>query len=544
MWQLGGDYREFYDFVKHYFEELEKLKIEAYVVIDGVDQDHSKEATYRDRCERRIEQMCSFFRQEATCSTQHTIVSPLFTKMVFIDALRDTRVKFFVADGEADSDIVSLANHLECPVLGRDSDFFIFNVKEGYVPMDNSYDLSKELKCFSFKLFDAQYSLRDHDLRLALPIILGNDYSDRLLTRRLQKYKSLTNPTGLFKEVLADVRMHSSLDTFVEQYGVTLSTDRHDPSLREEVTSRLKKTLQFYRKAPCPPRPFSALSTSKCLVERYPHIPVWIFDAYKRSEFMTDLMYFLLSGEPKMWGYCVVVEDTSQPGAWEITTNVRKCLMGVLVGAKRDVLICETVRVRCTAEICSQHLVEGKAKLLKDQNFILDKRHQEIVTFPLVDIKEMPVLDLQMVILNVFECNDIDEQLEWLIPEHLRLAVIVSHYWLKNSPRRGSDYQAYVLPLVLCFLSCCGEREMPKSDSKDFVSVQDSLTFVHAFAQWQCVLHHTLAFNQLLHQPYTYTSPGRLFSGSVLKYYYLNKVQVTDRLVIDMVDLIRGDTVT
>ena len=41
-----------------------------------------------------------------------------------------------MADGDADETIAKLANYYSCPVLAADSDYFIFNLQAGYIPID------------------------------------------------------------------------------------------------------------------------------------------------------------------------------------------------------------------------------------------------------------------------------------------------------------------------------------------------------------------------------------------------------------------------
>ena len=48
-WSLGGDYSEFADRVKEYFEGIQRSGIEPIVILDGIDHDGSKMETVRER---------------------------------------------------------------------------------------------------------------------------------------------------------------------------------------------------------------------------------------------------------------------------------------------------------------------------------------------------------------------------------------------------------------------------------------------------------------------------------------------------------------
>ncbi len=123
-----GDYYEFYDRIVDFFKQLKCIGIEAYVVVDGIDYENMKEDTSRDRLLERLKFLVEVNSQRDQVKKLERFL-PSLAKVVFVDALRENGIKFFVADGEADRDIASLANHLHYPVFGRDSDFFIFKIE-------------------------------------------------------------------------------------------------------------------------------------------------------------------------------------------------------------------------------------------------------------------------------------------------------------------------------------------------------------------------------------------------------------------------------
>ena len=171
MWQCGGNYYEFYSTVVEFFNLLNRLRINAFVVMNGGLTD---ENIHKERCVDRLHHITSI----RTCRTSsiHESVLPLFAKMVFVDAMRDLNVDFTFADGDGDPVCVSLANNLDCPVLGHDADFFIFNIDGGYVPLYDTrgglIDLGGKVRCYNYKAFDTQIGMTSHDQRLYLPLLL------------------------------------------------------------------------------------------------------------------------------------------------------------------------------------------------------------------------------------------------------------------------------------------------------------------------------------------------------------------------------------
>ncbi len=174
-----SDYFEFYEKVVDFFEMLKSLGIEAYVVVDGIDYENEKASTNEERLERHLKEL-SRVESRIEKLTNNEVYLPTMAKKVFVDSVRKTGVKFFVADGEADRDVVSLANHVGCPVLGLDSDFFIFNIDHGLIFMpDNFEDLKREVNYFNCQKFNRTCNFSHPQIRLFLPFCLGNNFHGR-----------------------------------------------------------------------------------------------------------------------------------------------------------------------------------------------------------------------------------------------------------------------------------------------------------------------------------------------------------------------------
>ena len=67
----------------------------------------------------------------------------------------------YVADGEADAVLVEVANFFHCPILLYDSDFFMFNVNDGYIPFDRFQWTARPItdEAFFGRAFMEQYGL-------------------------------------------------------------------------------------------------------------------------------------------------------------------------------------------------------------------------------------------------------------------------------------------------------------------------------------------------------------------------------------------------
>ena len=497
-WQMGGDYWEFYETVVKYFEGLHELKIDAHVVLDGIKFNEPCMAFTASPVRRDYEQKMKTIASMPSCIKS---VTPLFMKTVFVDAVHylsklylDLKFSVSVADGGADQSVAALANELHCPVIALDSDYFIFNIEEGYIPLcypqsNRLVDLGAEVSCFSYKAFDRQFSLPSPDSRLFFPLFLGKN-----------KYDHPVFPTF-------NIDQTSHVD------------DRMLKIIRDTDLVRMKSHLD------CPKENVDEMyGLYRCLKQESTipsHIPEWILELLKQGRFMLNPIDFLKS-PTKTWRYAIVIEDMRQPSAWEITSTLRPFVMGALLTDRdRDVPIREIVR-----QISSPF--PDRTPLLVDSDITLTDEHRQIIDVPLASVPQMPLDIRRQKILRVFQCHHvpIDD-----VPEELQMAVIASRFWLKKIKlSQCENSMDLVHSLVCCILSCFDSLDIP---AKEMISIPErefQISFVHTFAQWQCVLHDLIMFNQVLNHPFHYTSPGKLFSGSVLLRYLLDKCAVQKRM--------------
>ncbi len=564
-WYFGGDYHQYYFTVRKFFDDLRHNNIDVYVVMDGIDIEQTKEATTRQR-------IIATNRIIAKLEPQKKSVAPLFLVHVFLDILREKQLKFYVADGEADRDIACLANHFQCPVLSADSDFYVFNLEGGFIPLTkdsrNNLTKGKPVNIFKYRKFNEQFSLVDADLILFFPFFLGNDFHRTpLLMERLG-----VNKKPEVDDVITYIRQFRSLD------GVIADLENNFYRLEKRFE---KGVQQYYRGIQV--ASFEDLKKpGKRLRELNHTIPRWVLIAYKRGEFHLSLMSFLAL-EPKRWQYRNVVEDMTQESAWEFTRDIREVIMAILTPndgtqtvndrdratvmthsdikapASDDSEDSDTVKEESDSksfsegeledsstseddgdlDIAEDYVIEAHDDVVANSNTETDKNCGthivEVVRAPgeykidrqRIYFKRGPIHNMidytltwktpskrRTALLLIADCYEIKDQLE-TVPEQLQLAVIATHYWIKKK----QEYIMYLEPLIYCILKCKGYLGKKKLKSR----ACNLRSLAHIFAHWQCSLHHMIALNQVLNQPYHYTSPAHLFSGSILHYYLQNQ---------------------
>ena len=470
MWQCGGHYYEFYSTVREFFAILDRLRVSAYVVMNGA---LTNEETYKERCVDRLGHITSI--RTSRTSSVHTCVLPLFAKTVFIDAMRDLKVDFIIADGDGDPICVSLANGLEdCPVLGDDADFFIFNIEGGYVPLYDErgslIDFSRKVSCYNYRAFDAEAGMISHDQRLYLPLLISKP--------------GARNSIESLLETIQSERQYSGYERMEVVYG---------------MEKQMVPIRSFYR-AQSLAKTFDELDQHTRLTVINPRISKWMITTYKRGGFMHAMMQFLVC---KLWRYSNVIEDTSKSSAWSVTVNPRRYIMGALAKLLEDRNgLTNTDRT-------------GIPCFLQETKVELKDKHCQLLGFPLKEIPDRDIVERQKILLRAFNCKHIQLSLGKVSSE-LRLAVVACRAWLKTDEEK---FEPLLTPLVLCILSCSGLLPMPNVLHGNTIEEPDALNRLHSLAQWQCMLHHVIAFNQLLGNVFPYTSPAKLFSCSVVDHF-------------------------
>ncbi len=570
-WYYGGDYHEYYGRVCSFFANLQKNKIDTYVVMDGIDIDQTKRKTTLKRTQDKNKEI-------AKLEITNKKVSPLHLIQVFLDVLREKEIKFFVADGEADPEIASLANHFRCPVLSADSDFYVFKLEGGYIPMTvesrTNLATGKPVKRFTYQNFTRQFALRDNDLMLYFPFFLGNDFH--------------TTPVSMERLGYSEKPKAAEVVTYIQ----TLH------SIDDDRSKRLRSIKTYYTIQNASDATFEDLKKSNKLYHDKT-IPRWVLTDYKKGEFHFSLMSFIAL-EPKRWHYWNVIEDMQQESAWEFTRNIREATMAILTpndrsistsnhathitGAQSNAAKVATIKVEPDVQIeeedstddsenekeSVESLALSNSESEKDfdtdaeeeSSNTLSNTHSKISGTHIVEmvrafgeyrikeneiqLKRGPIHNLidytltwkkpesrRRALLVIADCCEIKDRLE-TIPEGLQLAVIATHYWIKKIP----EYFIldYLLALVSCIVTCYYNYRRVRPRRR--LTTAELRPLAHVFAHWQCTLHDLIALNQVLNQPYRYTSPAHLFSGTILHYFLESRNMIRDRRVTELLDVI------
>jgi hypothetical protein len=493
-WRLGGEYERFYGTVKKFFTYANFKK--PIVVFDGTNKQGGKLPVVRQRrktCIEKIRDIQDGDYWDLTTLSKGYIFPPLIVS-VFIEVLEALGIEYHVADGEADREIAALANHYESPVLGSDSDNFIYNLEHGFIHFDRL--LRGEYPHYICSVFQRAYSLKQHELLLVIPATFGKDKHDK------------KNKLEDFEKMLTELTKYNTCEEYLK------STD--NPIQMESFESYKKDysdlTLpQYYISG-------SLEDTRKRMEDtEEKNLPEWVLDAFKKNRFPTRLLNAYKNGINVM---PQVVEAIKSDSAWKTSRSIRQFLYGFM-GIRKPIKEC--IRADCDTELTDEKV---------------DSRNFKIpVSIHVEMFQEGNTELLSGLVLAALNCKKLSDE-DWYyicqtLPEEWRLPIAATFYWYRKLHDPPSQ-RHYVKSLLINFLTCSGEIPN-KAHPLPAVTINTKeahLEALHVFAKWQCVYSDALALNDVARQPFQATGPSHLYSGKVAMHYATNVDLKGDRFIV------------
>lgn len=128
----GGEYASFEVLVENFITALRTCSVYPYVVLQVRKDAIGKNLSLTSQVEKRIWQA----HRAAVEGSQENIL-PLLASLVFKQTLVRLKVPLVVCYEEANQEIAALANEWDCPVLSSNSNFYIFDVPAGMLPLSH-----------------------------------------------------------------------------------------------------------------------------------------------------------------------------------------------------------------------------------------------------------------------------------------------------------------------------------------------------------------------------------------------------------------------
>ncbi|CAL8249825.1 unnamed protein product [Boreogadus saida] len=509
----GGEYLAYQVQVQALFTTLGDCGIKPYVVMDGGTGASDIRINIREDRQRGLLQSA----QDAALKGSRAGIVPPFTTTVFEQTLNDMKVPLVRCFGEADGQLAALAREWSCPVLSIDTDFYIYDLPEGVLPLkhfqwdswktrpNSSYIPCKRYTTASFCTF---FNIDPRLLPVFASLAKNNDVNLReinwvqfLPADRPGQSISAARLEGLLSWLGARTDQTAE-DTLTAAMDLIPRVSQH---AQTEVQTEVQTAMLEYRLPSSSLRGFFSEGTAPSLpAEMLSWAPEWVRASLARGDLGADVFVhrrkiLRIQVEHSALQSCNL---TSQP--------LRQVWYGLLLGQRggeveerdRDGLELVSVKVR--------PLVQGAAQRLR-----LD-------SLPQAD----PAVRLQVCL----ETLGVEEE---TLEAHLRLPVAVTRYWLRRASPEPTLLKALLMVMVQGELNRQTGGTTRWQGYTNHISQPPGFVVAHSLNQWQACLRDASQLNLLLCKPLPEPHFAWLYQGRLV---HRRQKQLQEREPEDIVE--------
>ena len=517
-WSHGGQYHQYRDGIIHYFISMTQSGITPLVVLDGVDFKEQKMDTIMKRRNSAVKTVHRY-----TCGSQKRQrevlvdgVLPPLAYRVFLMVMVELNIQFIVADGEGDKSIYELANGYSCPVLSNDSDFLLYKLEGGYIPLNRFYCEATPVngEVYHYQAFCSQMGFSDLGLRLAIPAIAGNDFLSPVMSDTFLAYMSVKS-----KEDGAEHR-HPSISTVIhyisqfESLKKLLIDIQSIPCLGENDKDIIRKNCANVQDMYDSEETITLkklYASTELLAFRSEELPEWILKQFRMGNFQS--MGALVLGTNILDTF---IDNSSAPSCVQASVLIRQFIYG-LMGISSVTEICRERICVVRKNIHANTTIHGRA---------------------LPSLRRIPTLsasEREDLLYSILSCAV--DPLFLRFPGYWKLVLAATMFWARHCNPSPHQIKALILNFVV--YATCSE-EVPKMHEQfeipfRFIHSPRWLPLLHIFSQWQSIYGDVVSLNQLLMLPLEPVSPAQLYDGKLVMFFALpeNDDHMAGRLPVD-----------
>ena len=497
-WIHGGQYWKFKELLLKFFHSLLSSDIVPVLVFDGIDYKREKEPVIM----RRKRDSVRAIRKQLTEHGAHSCpVLPVLAIEVFRQVLEELNIRMYIADGEADPHTVAIANHYKCPVVSNDSDYYIFNVHHGYIPLKHLNWQNKPVKAEMYTLnhFNAVFGLKDPKLSRMIPAIVGNDFIEGRFDNAYLKedimFSSRHDTKGSYRveSILRYIAKFKTVSELLEHVS-TLETGH---SLAKSLTRNLEKAEQIYN-IDYTLSQEDLMNNSILVTTNGSKIPDWVLKQYRCGYFVSSLMETLVVGQSFLR---IATDDPYRPSAQLASRPIRQSIYSILSPLMKGNSVSEIIRFEAD-------LHREQVDFSSSITFSIFPAIQELSPPQRTEVL-CEVIGVSPTVLEVFDRK-------W------KLVVASACFWV----RECSPNLHLVKSLVLCFLFCSQDRDPGSLLPRGNVHEERNskwMNALHQFSCFQCIYLDMMKLNNILLNPLLFVSPAYLFDGRLAQFYACKK---------------------
>ncbi|KAK7114748.1 single-strand DNA endonuclease ASTE1-like [Littorina saxatilis] len=348
--QFGGDYDIYQRKISMIFNLFKSCGIEVFVVFDGAyTVDGKKFKTTIGRARDRM------YAAKRVMYGHRGGLIPCLARQTFTQTLDKLGIKHVTCDFEADNQLVTLANQWNCPVVSNDSDFYIFDLSGGFIPLDYiDFRLRQltESAGSSGAFLLVQYYHVDGFIkgfkslnRAVLPLfatMLGNDYVNAAAFEAFYRKKTPKVAARLYSASKKHLKIVSVLYWLEEKEHKGELVSEVLTFIRPEQQQRVKKLLTDSISGYTDTQDFESFSLKQFLEgdrlaaaqktelvtsSSGESLPEWLVAACRRGEIPVSLLNVALLHRIILQ---IQVEEISFQASSETSKTLREVLYGLL----------------------------------------------------------------------------------------------------------------------------------------------------------------------------------------------------------------------
>ena len=385
---------------------------------------------------------------------------------------------------EADNEIASLASAWNCPVLGNDSDFLIFDIKDGYIPLSSFHWKANGLTADIFyrEKLASHFGISEELLPL-FASLAGNDYvSFEALTEfRRAMNRGKASRFASIANILSDsTTEEEALEHALQMVGSSESRDK----LRQAV----KHSLQEYKIIESNLLHYfdSGVVDSSLRTQNDREIEEWILSKFRKGLFSAKSMSILTTGTNFLR---TQVENCLEVSANQCSQHLRQIMYGILNDA-------------------AAHDGEGNVMMVQEWDRVgLEVTassdvppFQEGVVPGVSLIPRLEKNERLEILLNALDSNTACIK---SLPEKFKLIAASLRFLVNNA--QPMLKMNHLIALLCCCLILEDDSTVRKESTENstFASPTFDLRAAQSFSQWQCVLRDAIDLNFILDEPLT-----------------------------------------
>ena len=396
---------------------------------------------------------------------------------------------------EADTEIASLAFAWNCPVLGNDSDFFIFDIRAGYIPLSS---INWKADGLTVDFFYREELASHFEIRAEfLPLfasLAGNDY---VSYEALAEFGPTMNPgkASRFRSIaniLSDSRTEEeALESALLMVGSAIGRDK----LRQAV----KHSLQEYNNTDSHLLLYfdSGVVDSSLKTQNGCEIEEWILPKFRKGLFSAKCMSALTTGKNFLR---IQVENCEEVSANQCSQSLRQVMYGILNDAashdERRNLTMVQEWDREGLEVKSSNVPPYRVGVVPGVSLV-----------PRLEKEER-----SEILLNALDSNTACIK---SLPEKFKL-IAASLRFLVNNAEPMLEMNHLVALLCCCLTLEDDSIERKGNSAKSAFDIPSfDLGAAQSFSQWQCVLRDAFDLNFILCEPLTTPWVHKTFNGKL-----------------------------